>query len=138
VTETKDLRARTIERILEEDAFCMGTYGDIQTQAEEPHCKTAYCIAGHIVAAASELNIPFMVLYDPPSFTRHQDDFNETAITARQIWAKVYGEQEADRLEFDEKGWGYALDHVSALEAVDHLNGAPPVVHGEPWEDDDC
>jgi len=55
--------------------------------------------------------------------------YNEIPHIARDIWAARYGKEEADRLEFDEKGWGDNISEVTPEEAIAHLRGANPVVH---------
>lgn len=119
-----DLKQRVIENIQKEGAFDMDYYGHLsELLAGEPgsqECGTACCLAGHIVAAAAqlELSIP-----DPNSI------YNCLSIPtmAREIWASQYGHEEANRLNFNDR-WG-DLYQVTVQEIIDHVNGAEPVYH---------
>lgn len=114
-----DLKQRVIENIQKEGAFDMNYYGHLlELLAGEPgsqECGTACCLAGHIVAAAAqlELSIP--------------DDCISIPIMARQIWAIQYGHEEANRLDFNNR-WG-DLHHVTVQEIINHINGERPVYH---------
>lgn len=110
-----DLREKTIELILKENQFDMELFKPFSSS-----CGTACCIAGNICLAAG-LNLK-------------EISYSAVAATARLVWAKNYGEEDAARLQFDEEGWGDCLGRVTPEEAVAHLNGDPPVVHGLLWD----
>jgi hypothetical protein len=132
----KDLREHVADRILTEEAFNMRNFGMLN-DLKFPNpatCGSACCIAGHIITGAAELGIPLQIETESPFNLR--SDFRDVACVARRIWADAYGIEEANRLEFDEHGWGLDLEDVTAHEAADHLKGAPPVVHGHLWEND--
>lgn len=109
------LREKTIELIQKEGQFNMMTFKPWSSS-----CETACCIAGNICLAAG------LDLKEVP--------YNRVSIYARQEWAARYGKEEAERLQFDESGWGDHLFDVTAEEAIAHINGADPVVHGYLWD----
>jgi hypothetical protein len=113
-----DLKQKVIENIRKE-GFDMGYWGSFD-EVSKGHiingdCGTACCIAGHIVAAAAQLNLPIPVggIYS----------YSKVQYAARALWADSYGGEEADRLEFDSE-WG-ELEYVTPQDAIDHLNGMP-------------
>lgn len=110
------LREDTIARIRTEGNFDMDHF------APPDGCGTACCIAGNILLAAGIPLEPYNGGIGIP-------------ILARQLWANAYGEDEARRLEFN-SAWGPNLEEVTPEEAIAHLNGADPIVHGS-WDDPD-
>lgn len=104
-------------RILANSPFSMNSY-----QPAVSVCGTACCIAGKILLAAG---------IDPDSVL-----YQQVPKQAKSLWAAHYGQEEADRLEFTECGWGDNLEAVTAEEAIAHLNGAAPVVHNGFNEED--
>lgn len=113
------LREKTIELIQKEGQFDMAVF---KPWGDSP-CGTACCIAGNICLAAG-LDLKNI-------------SYNHVSETARLVWAKNYGKEDAARLQFDESGWGDELHEVTAEEAIAHINGAPPVVHGHLWDEEE-
>lgn len=132
-----DLKQQTVKRILTEGKFNMFRFGNIYELAI-PKCATACCIAGNIVAAAADLNLP---IPDGTGFISklHRDGRerygilvgeNKTAAIARELWANHYGRDEAERLQFEEDGWGWYMGQVTPAEAAAHVLGQAPKTHG--------
>lgn len=137
---TKDLRETVIDRLQSENMLHMQYFSNLRELKNS--CKTACCIAGHIVAAAYELNIrvPATSTSYPPIGDADYDGerHHPVAAAARAVWASQYGKEEANRLRFTEDGWGSEIQDVTAEEAIAHLNGSEPVVHGLPWDSEDA
>jgi hypothetical protein len=120
-----DLRTRVCNSIRVEGAFDMLRYkpftyfkyeqlpemGDL----DRGRCRTACCIAGHIVYAA----------LGAKELAKLRD--YEIADVAKRIWQKAYGWEEARRLQFTDTGWGCHLQKVTPDEAIAHLCGAPAI-----------
>lgn len=132
------LKQQTVKRILTEGQFDMFRFGSVEELAN-PGCGTASCIAGNIVAAAADLNLP---IPDGTGFISksHRDgrrqhgilaNENRTAAIARELWATQYGPDEAERLQFEEDGWGWRMDRVTPEEAAAHVLGGDPNPHGD-------
>lgn len=122
-----DLKQKVIENIQKEGALNMDYYGHLpyllNGDPRDVSCGTACCLAGHIVAAAAQLNLlnvsaEFMSGYN----------YKDVPNLARKIWGDHYGVNDANRLDFI-GGWGN-LNEATAEEVVDHINGAAPVYHG--------
>jgi hypothetical protein len=107
----KGLREKTIELVQKEGQFDMTVYKPLKS------CGTACCIAGNICIAAG-LNLEDISYLD-------------VGKTARELWAKEYGQEEAERLGFNEFEWGYNLHLVTPEQAIAHLNGEPSVWTGD-------
>lgn len=133
---TLSLKRETTRGILTEGAFDMGRFGELNkltgstiipgTKATVKSCHTPVCMAGHIVAAAKRCRIRIPKL-DECYVLDSQDGYgNDVALVARQIWANVYGEEDAKRLDF----YGERIstnrmdfDDVTPQVAVDHIRG---------------
>lgn len=99
------LRGRVILRILQEGKFDMQywTPSQAKTCSGNP-CNTACCIAGNIVIEGDNTPNPSMC---------------GVADHARRIWAKHYGQESADLLDFF--GAGTDKGRPSSEEAINHL-----------------
>jgi hypothetical protein len=119
-----DLRTRVCNSIRVEGAFDMTKYKPAwhpfsrPTELGSDGCRTACCIAGHIVyAALGAKELAKLPHYEVPEL-------------AKRLWEKAYGKQEADRLQFTDEGWGCHLERVTPDEAIAHLCCAPATFRG--------
>lgn len=132
-----DLKQQTVRRILTEGKFDMHRYGNVD-ELVIPKCGTACCIAGNIIAAAADLGLPIPDGYGFISKV-HLDNCrtSRASAVARELWAQYYGSEEAERLQFEEDGWGWHLNDVTPEEAVAHVLGGDPNPHGNLPDDDE-
>jgi hypothetical protein len=131
--EMKDLREEVAKSIMAEGQFDMTEFGWINELTDKKliwlrnalkfATGTPCCIAGHIVAVAHRLGLI------PEGITDTYKNYDVDGL-ARDVWRHEYGDEEAERLQFTETGWG-DLENVTPQEAINHINGAPPVVHNE-------
>lgn len=126
-----NLREKTIE-LIRENGLNMRRFGALSDQL--PECGTVCCIAGNICIAAEQLGLelPSEEEVDSVSGELKCDSTEKTPRTARALWARYYGIQEADNLGFYDEEWGYHIGIVTPEMAIANLNG-----HRTPF-DHDC
>lgn len=139
------LKQETIKGLQNDKAFNMAEFGDAceiakKNRSRKNYCGTASCVAGHILAAGARLGrkVPKelltdfdygakAILYKKGSQLMEKlglsDNGDPTARAARFLWARSYGKESANKLDF--YGEDFAphtdLDDITAPQAIEHL-----------------
>ena len=139
------LKEETIKGLEKDKTFNMSNFGEAKdifskNKGRKNYCGTASCVAGHIVAAGARLGrkVPKELLLAP--FDKNGNYKGEpadqlmtklglihtgdpTAATARYLWARSYGRERANKLDFYAETFaeGKNLDDVTPAEAIQHL-----------------
>lgn len=134
MTTLKDETIKGIQAEGQYNQADFGYYADHQTG----QCNTPTCIAGHIVAAAARLGrkLPdgeFLDSNDANAVFKAKgltDDGDDTPRAARLLWARAYGKNSANELDFyahsDDmykayKDAGWDMRSIPPSVAINHL-----------------
>lgn len=116
VQETPDLRARVIERLKLPGALNMGNWG--WENYIDHACGTACCLSGLIHYAAADLGLRSPIRIGHEFFQDYK---------ARELWAKAYGADEAEKLDFmgnfarTPEGEMCSLRNITPEQVIAHL-----------------
>lgn len=145
---SKTLKSETLKGLQQDQAFDMSNFGEAcdlvkKNKRRKNYCGTASCVAGHIVAAGARLGrkVPKELLKDQ-AYDKHgnyigdpgrelmlklglsDDGSDPVARTARFLWARSYGKESANKLDFYAERFapGEDLRDVTPAQAIEHLN----------------